>query len=76
MAKQPDPQAHYRPGAQAAADTAREAQAIRRADDVELIDALARMEEARLAAAPEAALEAELTRRGFHYDEEKHAWVK
>src|SRR5262245_9663863 len=60
----------------ALAEAARQAQAVKTASDAALIDILARKRDLRLAEAPELALEAELTRRGCHYDEEKGTWVK
>jgi hypothetical protein len=58
------------------AEAARQVQAIKAASDTALIETLATKQAQHLQNAPEVAIEAELTRRGYHWDEDKGTWVK
>jgi hypothetical protein len=59
-----------------AAEAAREAEAVRTASDTVLVEELAARKHQHIREAPEAAIEAELTGRGYHYDAGTGAWEK
>jgi hypothetical protein len=54
----------------------RDAEALRTTDDDELLGVLAKKKGARVENSPEADIEAELQKRGYHYDAERGTWVK
>jgi hypothetical protein len=58
------------------AESARQAQAIRAASDTSLLETLAVKQAQHLQNAPEVAIEAELARRGYHYDPDRGVWEK
>jgi hypothetical protein len=58
------------------AEAARQAQAINAASDTAILEALAQKQAAHLQEAPEVALEAELSRRGYTYNPDKGIWEK
>jgi hypothetical protein len=79
MAKTHDPQQPAQAAAKEAgglAEAARQVQAIKAASDTAILEALAQKQAAHLQGAPEVALEAELARRGYHYDPDKGVWEK
>jgi hypothetical protein len=54
----------------------RNAEALRTTEDEELIGTLDARKGERVKAMPESDIEAELQKRGYHYDQERGTWVR